>query len=375
MKGGFIKYGSCPAILIAILALGACRLGMPAALPGGPVQKGRVLAVPADQAYTGAYIDFGPTEDDVTLAAIEDFERLVGKRQAIVAFSNNWGKNRFPRHNLDLIADHGAVPLVYWLPWESRQDWDAKRIDRYPLYDILAGKYDAYLSDWGEQARDFGRPLLVAWGIEMNGNWFPWSGLFYGGGAPAPPGAAGPFAGPELYQRAYRYVVDKVRGRGAQNIQWVLHLNSGTVPDEAWNVYKSYYPGSDYVDWLGLSAYGQQYPYQKFWSVDEVFISSYREIAAVDPDKPVLLAEWGVGHFPRSGSMSRWIAEFFRRIPAECPRIHAAIYWHELWQNHDGSWSNLRVNATEEALAAYRKGVAQAYWLDHPLWVEEKTAH
>ena len=367
MKGYMLKKYFLLAIVLVSQATVACHLKTPNKASGQLVQPGCALAVPANQAYTGAYIYFGLTEDNVTIEAIENFEALVGKHQAIVASSSNWGKNSFPRSNMEIIANYGAIPLIYWLPWESRADWDANRIDRYNLHDILAGKYDTYLSHWGDQARDFGRPLLVAWGLEMNGDWFPWSGIFYGGGASVAAGSAGRFAGAEIYKQAYRYVVDKVRSRNAKNIQWVFHLNSGTVPDEAWNNYKSYYPGADYVDWLGLSAYGQQYPYQKFWSVDDVFISSYKEIAAVDPDKPVILAEWGVGNFPESGSMSAWIAEFFRRIPGECPRIRAAVYWHELWQNHDGSWSNLRVDATGDALEEYRRGVASGYWRDRPL--------
>ena len=52
--------------------------------------------MPATGAYTGAYIDFGDTEDGVTLAAIEKFEALVGKHQAIVASSSYWGRGLLP---------------------------------------------------------------------------------------------------------------------------------------------------------------------------------------------------------------------------------------------------------------------------------------
>ena len=45
------------------------------------------------------------------------------------------------------------------------------------------------------------------------------------------------------------------------------------------------------------------------------------------------------------------------------PRIKAALYWHERWQNADGSYSNLRVNSSVESLNAYREGVAHPDWL------------
>ena len=165
MKGYMLKKYFLLAIVLVSQATVACHLKTPNKASGQLVQPGCALAVPANQAYTGAYIDFGLTEDNVTIEAIENFEALVGKHQAIVASSSNWGKNSFPRSNMEIIANYGAIPLIYWLPWESRADWDANRIDRYNLHDILAGKYDTYLSHWGDQARDFGRPLLVAWGL------------------------------------------------------------------------------------------------------------------------------------------------------------------------------------------------------------------
>ena len=65
--------------------------------------------------------------------------------------------------------------------------------------------------------------------------------------------------GPETFRKAYRYVVDRVRARGASNIKWMFHTNNYPYPYETWNCAPAYYPGSDYVDWLGLSVYGQQY--------------------------------------------------------------------------------------------------------------------
>jgi hypothetical protein len=54
-------------------------------------------------------------------------------------------------------------------------------------------------------------------------------------------------------------------------------------------------------------------------------------------------------------------------MKGKCPRLKAAIFWHERWQNEDDSYSNLRVNSTPESLEAYRHGVASPFWLDHPI--------
>jgi len=58
--------------------------------------------------------------------------------------------------------------------------------------------------------------------VEMNGDWFPWSGWYYGGEEWIDD-KPDEWEGPERFKVAYRHVVDRVRGRGAKNIQWMFH--------------------------------------------------------------------------------------------------------------------------------------------------------
>lgn len=322
------------------------------------------LAVPSEGAYTGAYIDFGETEDDVTLEALESFERLVGKRQAIIAFSNFWGEGEFPLRSLKILDAYGAVPLLFWSPWEP--PYDSKSSGRFALDRILKGENDAYIDEWGRQAAAWGKPMLVAWGIEMNGVWFPWSGPFYGGGTPIPGTDPVQDQGQETYKRAYRYVVDRVRAQGAHNVQWVYHTNHASSPETSWNQIASYYPGSEYVDWVGISAYGKQFPWQGWYNFEAAYARAYEETVKMAPDKPFILAEWGIGEYA-DGSKAAFITEAFRRMEQDSPRLKAAVYWHERWQNSDLTYSNLRVHSSIEALDAYREAVAKPFWLDRPI--------
>ncbi len=326
------------------------------------------VAIPRGRAYAGAYIDFGEREDAVTLAAIERFDAMVGKQQAIVAFSNDWGNQAFPEAQLRIISNYGALPLVYWSPWDRPVGANPPAgSGRFDLDAILSGKWDSYIDGWALQAKGFGKPLFVAWGLEMNGFWFPWSGYFYGAGKPLQ-GCAHCFAGPEKFKSAYRYVVDRVRAQGASNILWVWHANNTSDPDQPWNAMAQYYPGPQYADWLALSAYGTQYATEGWVSVDDALGAPYKTLCKVDANKPLMLAEWGVGKFPKVGSNAKWIAEFFERVSRDFPRIRAAVFWHERWQNADQSISNLRVNSSAEALEAYRRGVSNPFWLSRPLF-------
>ncbi len=346
---------------------------------------GEQLAVPKDGAYFGAFVDFGDTEDNVTLRGIERFEKLLDKHLAIVASSSYWAAQTFPIANLELIARHGSVPLVFWSPWDEPFE-QLKGPDKFSLDAILAGKWDAYIDKWAAGAKAFGHPFLVSFCNEMNGDWFPWSGTYYGGITPPPtPGVSvavpgsralpgGGFAGPETFKRAWRYVVDRVRARGGTNVLWVFHINNYSDPQEKWNRVENYYPGPQYVDWLGLSIYGKQERFQDHWvDFDEDLLEEpYEFLGAVDPTKPIMVAEFGVGEFPDLGDKAKWIEHAFKSMSSpQYSRIKAAVYWNERWQNLDGTYSNLRANSSLESLRAFRDALRSPHWLDRPEWLPD----
>jgi hypothetical protein len=159
--------------LLSLVSLAACeRVGSRGAAPARPSAGAapQSLVLPRHGLYTGAYIDFGEHEDDVTLEKIEAFEKMVGKRQAIIASSSYWGEQSFPEANVRLIARHGAVPLVFWSPWD-RPYIETRGPDRYSLTSIIAGEHDAYIDRWAEAAHAFGHLMIVSLGNEMK--WVP----------------------------------------------------------------------------------------------------------------------------------------------------------------------------------------------------------
>lgn len=349
-----MKAPTLPLVLALVLTSGAAAAPDPWPEDGGG---------PRDGVFFGAYMDFGETEDGVTLEGVEKFEKLAGKTPAIIASSSYWGEQSFPSANVELIARHGAVPLVFWSPWDKPYE-ERRGPDRFSLRAILAGKWDAYIDAWADGAKKFGRPLFVSFCNEMNGDWFPWSGTFYG----AKDG------GNEVFKKAWRHVVDRVRARGADNILWVFHVNAFPAENDVWNTFAAYYPGSDYVDWLGLSIYGKQFRDEGDWADFRDLIDwPYREITALDPHKPVMVAEFGTGDFPKAGSKAEWISDALSIIPTY-PRIKAAVYWHERWQNEDGTFSNLRINSSPAVLKAFREGISTPRWIGSRRRSGERTA-
>ena len=359
-------------LLIAI-ALGcvSCKRNVtpPAPDPNAPVE----VVIPEHGAYIGAFMDFGDTEDDVTLEGIEDFETMVGKHHAIIASSSYWGEQSFPTANLNVIWRHGSLPLLFWSPWD--QPYEQNRgPDKFGLNQIIAGKWDNYIDRWGDAAREFGKPMIVVFGVEMNGDWFPWSGTYYGGAKPIP-GKPNEWEGPENFKKAYRHVVDRVRARGASNIKWMLHTNNYSYPMETWNFVAAYYPGPEYVDWFGLSVYGQQFKDEPWANIRSLVDWPYEEMSQLDPTKPIMIAEWATGEFPHAGNKGEWIKDGLDNFRTRYPRIKAAVYWHERWQNEDQSYSNLHINSSVDSLNAYREGIANPYWLGNLILRVIKQSH
>lgn len=354
--------------LLAILFAAVACSERPQNNPPPPKQTATTVIFPTTGAYTGAYIDFGEHEDEVSLEAIDKFETLVGQHQAVIASSSYWGEQNFPSKNVELIARHGSIPLLFWSPWDQPYI-ESRPPDRFSLPEILAGKWDSYIDRWADSARRFDKPLLVSWGLEMNGTWFPWSGIYYHETKSGSGGKGGKKerSGPELFRQTYRYVIKRVKARGATKILWVFHANNNAYPEEEWNTLANYYPGSDLIDILGISAYGKMFQETPWFSFTKAMERCYRELGALDPDKPMIVAEWAVGEFPKVGDKAEWIGAAFADFPSKFPRVKAAVYWHERWQNKDESFSNLRVNSSPEALAAYRQGIADPYWLSRPL--------
>ncbi|MBF0412404.1 MAG: glycosyltransferase [Desulfamplus sp.] len=346
---------------LSLFAIG-CQDNKPVAVKDeGPVE----FVMPDKGAYNGAYVDFGDGESNVTYDALTDFDKMIGKHLAVVAFGNFWGDQEFPLKTVRIVSGYGAVPLIFWSPWDKPYV-ENRGPDRFNLPDILAGKWDSYIDKWAEAARQYDKPLMIAWGIEMNGSWFPWSGRDYGGGEVIGEKNGKPiYKGPELVKKAYRYVVDRVRAKRADNIIWGFHANNFSAPQESWNEIANYYPGSDYVDWLGLSVYGKMGRYDDWALFHEAMDRGYEDICKLDSVKPVIVAEWGVGEFPNNDK-AEFITLAFSDMKTKYKRVRAAVYWHERWENKDGSYSNLHVNSSPKALDAYQSGVADPYWIGIP---------
>lgn len=312
---------------------GSSVLGQPIPSPG------------ADHFYHGCYPG-GVTgeEDDITPGDVQSYEKAVGRKVAWVYFSNNWYADRkFPEETAKWIRNHGAVPYIR-LMLRSVKHAVGKPEKEYTLQSIIDGKYDVDLKAWGRAAASFGSPLIVEYGTEMNGEWFGWNGKFHGAGKQGGFGDPGKADGPERFVAAYQHIIDTVRASGAANITWVFHLDASESPETAWNRFENYYPGSDYVQWIGVSCYGPQKPTddkEENISFRDKLDSVYPRIVKLAPDKPVMIVEFGcTTGYPNVRAEDWAKAALTDILSNRWPHVRGFSWWNEQWENDDNPAHN-----------------------------------
>lgn len=326
------------------------------------------LLPPPNGIYHAAFPDFGPEEDIVTARRLDDFfDELSGKKITWAYFSNNWFRGiRFPKGAVETIRSKGSIPFIRMM---SRSNWNDGCSDRkYRLQKIIDGKFDKKLRAYAQAAKAVPGPLIIEFGTEVNGDWFPWSGHCNGGATTGGFGDPAVADGPERFRAAYRHIIDLFRSQDVRNVTWMLHLNAYGASDEPWNSFKAYYPGDDYIDWIGVSVYGAQTPRElRDWNPTfrEVMDYAYPRLAAISRTKPIAVLEFGVVEYKGKAT---WIASALNDLSnGRYPRIKAISYWHSDWDNFDGTWSRMRIDSSPSALAAYRQSIADPAFVVAPI--------
>lgn len=325
------------------------------------------LLPPNDGIYHSAFPDMGETEDSVTTERIEEFIELVEKPPAWIYFSNNWFDGiSFPYEEVELINKYGLIPFIRLMP---RSDWDIHSSDPvYSLQNIINGKFDEELTQWAEDAKQSGIPIIIEFGTEVNGDWFPWAGLHNGNGDTHGYGDTTFADGPERFKDAYIHIIDLFDKEGVKNVTWAFHVNSVSAPAESWNNMSAYYPGDDYIDWIGVSIYGAQKPGDTYLTFDELLSRSYNELMSVSDNKPLAIFEFGIVEGDSNFSKAQWIKNALDVLKeGKYSKIKAISYWHSSWENDDGSYSNMRIDSSPESLQQYKETISDTFFIPFPI--------
>ncbi len=285
---------------------------------------------PLKGTYLGAYIDqaYWIKRD------INAFNERTGKKHASFFRYASYGQP-FPEKWAEEVIAAGAVPQIAWEPNKGLEEV----------------RDDEYLRKFARRAGEFGVPIFLRFASEMNGDWCAYSG------------------DTDLYIEKWR-LVHKVMEEEAPNVAMVW-----TVFTNPQHNILSYYPGDDYVDWVGVNVYSVLFynanpetPSQ-VWDPHELMEFVYENFGE---RKPIHISEWAAMNYTVAdgkdhGDFAReMIRRMYEGTREEKPRVKAIYYFDANIMETAPEGRRIRdysVSRKEEILQTYRHIIQDDFFL------------
>ena len=262
-------------------------------------------------------------------AELDAVATLVNESPSIVLSYKDFSQAA-PIADLNAVDARGATSLVTWEPWL----WSGNGANQpaYSLDRIAAGDFDAYISQWGTALASWGKPVMLRFAHEMNGNWYPWAESANGNG-------------PGDYVAAWRHVHDVVAATGATNVQWVWAPN---VPYWGSTPLAGLYPGAGYVDVVALDGYnwGTSQGWSSWTSPSALFGDGLSQLRSLAPGKQILVTETASAE--AGGSKADWNTALVSYLNAQ-PDVTGFVWFHH---NKEVDWRINSTTASANALTA-----------------------
>ncbi len=268
---------------------------------------------------------FLPQKRTISASQITTFENQADKKIAAEMYYVGWYINAWDsvQRQINVWEPLAIKTHVVWEP-NLKGNKNNNTLDA-----ILNGSQDGVITDFARKAKTYGKPFFLRFAHEMNGNWYEWSGARTG-------------RDPQKYIDAWRYVWNKFQEEGTTNAIWVWSPNAWNVPNESWNDLRNYYPGDQYVDWVGVDFFGLKFDsVEPGVAMDQVY-THYSH-------KPIMVSETAAAdcnNYISAATMTKdqWINKFFEALAAR-PAIRAFFWFNPAAQN------------------AYRSGVSSARFI------------
>ena len=260
--------------------------------------------------YQSAFVSLNPnlpvTPADVA-TAVSYFSNLTGKglylynNQACLMMGEGLWMCTPGSNDYAVLIQKGLIHSLMIGLWPAvRNDLQDGNLT---VEQIGNGTWDTYLKTIADQAKAFGYPIFLRIGSEMNIN--------QGAGSPSFGENATAFVS------AWQRIVTIFRNEGASNVFFVWNPN---FADSGPNHWTAYYPGNNYVDWVGIDLYQFQPD-----SDPNTMLQIYNDYSS---QKPVMICEWGAnweGQNYSDQSRATFVNNFFDAIEAR-PDIKMITY-------------------------------------------------
>jgi mannan endo-1,4-beta-mannosidase len=266
---------------------------------------------PSVASYLGVYVSGSPSG----YPPIAQFAAAAGRDPNLVGYYNGWAET-FDTKFAVMLHSHGMTPFVQIDPTDAS------------VASIAAGDYDGYLQAYADAVADYGHPVVIGFGHEMNAPWYTWG---YHHVAPA------------TFIAAWRHIVTVFRQEGADNVTWLWTVEAD---GPSTGRIASWWPGQKYVTWVGIDGFYTR-PGDTFAKVFAPTIVQVHALTAA----PVLLSETAVG--PLAGQYPG-IQNLFQGIAAH--RI-LGLVWFDIAQRGGVDHQDWRIQDHQAAALSFQLGV------------------
>lgn len=265
----------------------------------------RPVVLPPSNLKWGAYVGDGETN-------LADFEALVGKQVDIMADFEGFN-NTFPLHLKPKVGQAGKTLLIFWEP-------------SFGFDPIISGSQDNYIKKFAADAKNYGYPIILVPFDEMNLNEEGWG---YGQNG----NTADKFK--TAWIRIHNLFAD------VKNVKFGLAYNNVSIPDVSGNRFSDYYPGSAYVDYIGVDGFNFDTPPLTF---SQIFDTSMKQLATFG--KPIYIFSMASVAGPDKAA---WITD---GLGLAIKKYSGLVGW--IWFNQGGS-PNWLVNSDPNSLQAFKE--------------------
>lgn len=294
--------------------------------------------------YLGAWTQgfFDAQTDTLHPEVLKSFETKVAKKVAIAHYYRGWEA----LDSQKFLDEVNEINAKGWRPMVSTNPYFFSKCptNSLPLYKaIAAGNCDEFLKNIGINLKKLTKPLFLRFAWEMNISSMEWQ-IERTGSTNVDFISA--------WQRFHHIIYQE----GATNVLWVF------APDVGRTSYQNFYPGSAYVDWLGLDGYnwGLTQPWSKWQSFSEVFTQAYQEITKLAPNKPLMISE--VNTTDQGGSKPEWYHNMLEDyVPNKFPNVKAIVIYNE--DRRATESVNWLIDVSGESLKAFSQGIKNPIYI------------
>jgi beta-mannanase len=222
------------------------------------------------------------------------------------------------------MGDKSKTLLLFW----EAIDYNKTASDQldYSFDTVIAGNHDDYFKKFVTDAKAYGGEIILVPYSEFNGDWHPWSTTKEGNT-------------PEKFIKSWIYIHSFFTD--VPNVKFAWVPNSGSIPNTQSNQFELNYPGSRYVDYVGVDGFNFGVPWESF---NVMFGKSLPRLEKFG--KPVYIFSMGVTEDVKKKD---WIIDAFTVQLHKYPYVKGWLWFNE---NKDKDW---RINSSSESLEAFKK--------------------